>query len=139
MFTFDLCSAVRPHTLTFIMVFNGTDSVSREQTTGVISAGVPHYTVENLDLMFIGSNFFYLHRGYNKIAIKLTDFTTTSAPPTTESPLKTLINITFVLKNLTYTNQLANTESQEFKSLAIPFCGYLTDLNSTPNIFKIHL
>lgn len=133
---FDYIGAVRPHTLTFIMVFNGTDSVSREQTTGVISAGAPHYTVENLDLMFIGSNFFYLHRGYNKIAINLTDFTTTSAPPTTESPLKTLINITFVLKNLTYTNQLANTESQEFKSLAVPFCGYLTDLYSTRDRFK---
>lgn len=39
--------------------------------------------------------------------------------------VKTLINITFVLKNLTYSNQLANTESQEFKSLAVPFCGYV--------------
>uniref|UniRef100_A0A8W8ITT6 Uncharacterized protein n=1 Tax=Magallana gigas TaxID=29159 RepID=A0A8W8ITT6_MAGGI len=69
------------------MVFNGTDSVSREQTTGALRGGAPHYTVENLDLMFIGSNFFYLHRGYNNITINLTDFTTTSAPPTTESPL----------------------------------------------------
>lgn len=86
MFTFDLCSAVHPHTLTFIMVFNGTDSVSRKQTTGVFRGGAPHYTVENLDLMFIGSKLFYLHRGNNKIAINLTDVTTTSAPPTTESP-----------------------------------------------------
>lgn len=50
--------------------------------------------------------------------------------------LKTLINITFVLKNLTYTNQLANTESQEFKSLAVPFCSYLTDLYSTRDRFR---
>uniref|UniRef100_A0A8W8ITU0 Chitin-binding type-2 domain-containing protein n=1 Tax=Magallana gigas TaxID=29159 RepID=A0A8W8ITU0_MAGGI len=119
------------------MVFNGTDSVSREQTTGVLIGGAPHYTVENLDLIFIGSNFFHLHRRYNKIAINLTDFTTTSAPPTKESPLKTLINITFVLKNLTYTNQLANTESQEFKSLAIPFCGYLTTRDRFKYIYEL--
>ena len=83
--------ALRPHTLTFIMVFNGTETVSRDLTTQVISTGAPHYNVENLDLMFIGSQFFYLHRGYNNIAINLTDFTTTSAPMTTESPRQSFV------------------------------------------------
>lgn len=68
------------------MVFNGTETVSRDVTTEVISAGAQHYKVGNLDLMFIGSQFVYFHRGYNNIAINISDFTTTFAPLTTESP-----------------------------------------------------
>ena len=44
--------------------------------------------------------------------------------------VKTLINITFVLKNVTYTDQLANTESQEFKALAYPFCKYVRKISN---------
>jgi hypothetical protein len=70
------------------MIFNGTEKVSRGETMDMISAGAQHYQVGNLDLMFIGSQFVYFHRGYNNIAINISDFTTTIAPLTTESPCK---------------------------------------------------
>lgn len=60
--------------------------------------------------------------------INISDYLIQNFVQTTESPVNTIINASFVLLNLTWTPDLANPKSAAFKAIADPFCQYLTNL-----------
>lgn len=116
------------HTLTFNVIFNGTEEVQMGLIQDTISKQADHFNVENKDMMFIGQQLVYLGGGMENFPINISNYLIQNFVQTTESPVNTIINASFVLLNLTWTPDLANPQSAAFKAIADPFCQYLTNL-----------
>jgi hypothetical protein len=74
------------HTLTFNVVFNGTEEIQKDLIQDTISKQADHFNVENKDMMFIGQQLVYLGGGMENFPINISDYLIQSYVQTTESP-----------------------------------------------------
>ncbi|KAL5004512.1 hypothetical protein ScPMuIL_017968 [Solemya velum] len=116
--------------LTFKMVYNGTADIDEKILLDIIQSQAEKYRFQGLDVMLIGDLFVYLGGGYDEFRVNMTDYLTT-----TPAIVNTVVNISFVLMNLTHQNELNNPESVYFKSMADPFCSDLNTLYTARNRF----
>ncbi|CAC5372080.1 Neurogenic locus protein delta,Delta-like protein 1,Protein eyes shut homolog,Fibropellin-3,Delta-like protein A,Protocadherin Fat 1,Slit homolog 1 protein,Neurogenic locus Notch protein,Neurogenic locus notch homolog protein 3,Protein eyes shut,Protein jagged-1,Neurogenic locus notch homolog protein 4,Sushi, von Willebrand factor type A, EGF and pentraxin domain-containing protein 1,Fibropellin-1,Neurogenic locus notch homolog protein 2,Protein crumbs,Neurogenic locus notch homolog protein 1,Delta-like pr len=114
------------YTLTFSLVFNGTEEIQQELVSNAITSQADTYPIQNRDMMFIGNNLVYSGGGFDNIAINISDYLLGPVGPT-PSPVKTVYNMSFVLLNFNYNSQLANPNSAQFQMLANRFCKALNE------------
>lgn len=74
------------HTLTFNVIFNGTEEVLMDLIQDTISKQADHFNVENKDMMFIGQQLVYLGGGMENFPINISDYLIQNFVQTTESP-----------------------------------------------------
>lgn len=74
------------HTLTFNVIFNGTEEVQMGLIQDTISKQADHFNVENKDMMFIGQQLVYLGGGMENFPINISDYLIQNFVQTTESP-----------------------------------------------------
>lgn len=81
------------HTLTFNVIFNGTEEIQMDLIQDTISNQADHFNVENKDMMFIGQQLVYLGGGLENFPINISDYLIQNYVQTTESPG---INLSFI-------------------------------------------
>ena len=81
------------HTLTFNVIFNGTEEIQMDLIQDTISKQADHFNVENKDMMFIGQQLVYLGGGLENFPINISDYLIQNYVQTTESPG---INLSFI-------------------------------------------
>ncbi|XP_060069356.1 uncharacterized protein LOC132549433 [Ylistrum balloti] len=116
-----------PATLTFKMVFNGTDGIPDQSLRSTLNTSAQHITVAGQDTMYIGNNIFSFG-DVQRIAVNMSDYLTTTVPTTTVMSVNIQLNVTFTVLNLNYSSDLADRTSAAFASIETPFCHFFDKL-----------
>ncbi|XP_033759839.1 uncharacterized protein LOC117342008 [Pecten maximus] len=116
-----------PATLTFKMVFNGTDGIPDSSLSTTLNTSAQHITVAGQDTLYIGSNVFSFG-DVQRVAVNISDYTTTTVPTTTVLSVNILLNVSFTVLNLNYTSDLADPTSIAFRNIQKPFCDFFDKL-----------
>ncbi|OWF47630.1 hypothetical protein KP79_PYT19954 [Mizuhopecten yessoensis] len=123
----DNIANTKPATLSFKLIFNGTEGIPDETLRSTLNTSAQHITVAGQDTLYIGSNVFSFGDVQN-IAVNISDYLTTTIPSTTVMSVNILLNVTFTVLNLNYTRDLADPSSTAFLNIETPFCHFFDKL-----------